>query len=829
MEGFRKNTRRLQLVERIAVAGIMLSSILGGLIYGYVMSEVARRDKLTYLANYRPAPPTRLYDRSGRVFSELYRQKQEIVPYRDIPQHVIQAFLAVEDDNFYNHFGIDIMGIARAMVKNILAGRVVQGGSTLTQQLAKQLMLIEEGTRARTFDQKLRETILALQLEEELSKEEILETYLNIIYLGHGCKGVSCASRLFYEKNVQDLTIPEAAVLARMPKAPVDYSPFRNPKSAMKQNKYVLSRMAEEGVINEEDIEDIHYRFWKAYWPRIVVKAPSETVRSGRVNEAPYFTEHVRQILETNPSIGQERLYSEGLRVYTTLDLDLQRAAENQVQRSLKKVNVYQPIRRANVAESTRDPKTPEGIFKKEFEKSTELDVLQLLGYLTPGNNSSAALERFRQESVSYRTNREIQSAFISIEPGTGFITSMIGGSDFSPKNQFNRAIQAKRQPGSAFKIFVYGAGLETREINSTTGFNDAPFATISRSGRIWDPGNYDEGFRGTVPADLALALSINTCAVQAFFRTGAEPVISLASRLLKVRDVDRFNPDPAMALGSSEVTPFEMATALAILANDGKEVIPYAVRYVTDSNGNILYNQEANIRRAIAIKTRQRKIQVVDPGLAYIIRTMMQKVVNEGTASQGIRSWEGGSFTGDLAAKTGTTQDWSDAWIVAFNPDHAFAVWFGYDQSMFSMAGGQAGGSLASPTLGRVLRDYYNSVPNHPPKFSNTRPTEVIGAGCNGLALKPAVIAGEEKAAPEEGVCSNDEDLAMYDQRELLMKEFGITKEELGSQGRLRFKHEGLDEAAEERRKKIEKERQERLMRQYEQRKRESEQTGGN
>lgn len=788
---------------------LTLGTIFSGLLIGYLISEVHSQKQLKFLVGYEPTPPTRLYDRDGRVFAELYRQRQELIPFHTIPPHVVHAFLSTEDDNFFNHFGIDIPGIFRAAIKNLLAGRVVQGGSTLTQQLAKQLILDAEGSRNRTFNQKIRETVLALQLEEELSKEEILEVYFNIIYLGHGCQGLACASQIFFKEKVPDLTLPQGAVLARMPKAPVDYSPFRNPRKAMEQHKVILNLMANDGIIPEEDIERIHKNFWREYWVQVVVEYPGQTTWGQKLYKAPYFTEHVRQILEANPSIGEEKLYGEGLRVYTTLDLIQQEVAEEEIQKSLKRVNVGSPILRQDVYGYTA--KDPRSLFRKGLEDSSDLDALQLLGYVTPNWNPTVAVEEFRAQSVNYRTNTQVQAAYISIHPSTGYITAMIGGADFSPRNQFNRSILAKRQPGSSFKIFVYGAGIEQRAINTSTGLNDLPFALISKTGRVWDPSNYSEGFSGVVPSKTALALSLNTCAVQTFFRVGAEPVIDLSARLMKIKDRARFNPDPAMALGASEVTPMEMAMALAIIGNKGKDVIPFAIRYVTDSDGNVLYNKEAAIRKIIAIKTQTGQIQVIEPALAYIMRDMMEEVANAGTAQAGLRSYQhdGGLFQGDFAAKTGTTQQWSDAWLVGFNPDFAQAIWFGYDQGKFSMGGRWAGGSLAAPTVGRIMTSYYRRARRDAPRFDRDRPDGIAGADCNGMALAPVEEDGERIEAPTDGVCANDPNLKIYDQRELIMKEFGITKEDLGLEEweRLMFKYENLEQKRKEREQRIKEE----------------------
>ena len=301
-----------------------------GIIFGTITASVDQLESLTLLNRYRPSLPTRLYDRNGKVFAELYRHRQELISFDQIPPHIIHAFIAVEDTNFYTHFGIDFRGIIRAAFKNIAAGKIVQGGSTLTQQLAKQIYLYSEGRRSRSFVQKIRELVLTLQIEEELSKEEILEVFFNVIYLGHGCKGLACAARLYFNKKVSNLSLAEGALLARLPRAPLLYSPFKNPHQARKVHRYVLNRMAQASYLDSSQIEKIHREFWKSYWPRIVMHSPSESAQNSRLNLAPYFTEYVRQILEAVPEIGAEGLYERGLHIYTTLD------RHHQKQRRLK-------------------------------------------------------------------------------------------------------------------------------------------------------------------------------------------------------------------------------------------------------------------------------------------------------------------------------------------------------------------------------------------------------------------------------------------------------------------------------------------------------------
>lgn len=799
-------------MEFLTLGAILWAALGGGLALGLILSQVQAKQELQLLASYRPSTPTRLYDRNGVVFAELYRHKQELVRLQEIPPHVVQAFLAVEDDNFFHHFGLDIPGIFRAMVKNLLAGRITQGGSTLTQQLAKAIYLSNEGERERSFTQKIRETILAIEIEENLSKEEILEVFFNVIYLGHGCQGIACASRLYFDKSVQDLTLAEGALLARLPKAPNDYSPFRYPGKAKQQHIFVLRRMAAAGYLPPEQINQIHNDFWNRYWDRVVVESPSRSLWGQRLDRAPYFTEYVRQILETTPEIGAERLYTRGLRVYTTLDLNQQRIAEDEMRKTIEKVNQYS---RANAqaggrggvdfslfgVRNTLSMIVPlsapysrglddRGQLRKEVEAEM-LDGTQLLTFLSPASNESAAFEEFRKDTYTYTTNLTVQGAFVAIEPRTGYITAMIGGADFSPKNQFNRVLRARRQPGSAFKIFVYGAALETRAYSSTSGVNDAPFYTIAPDGSAWSPSNYDQGFMGLVPAKRAFALSLNTPAVMTFFRIGPEPIIDLASRLMKISDTSRFNPDPAMALGSSELTPMELATASAIIANNGRDVFPYPVRYVTDQSGETLYNQEDRVRRITAIRTRENKIQVIEPGLAYILRQMMKEVANAGTAVNGVRG--DGGFRGDIACKTGTTSNFSDAWIAGFNPEYATTIWFGYDKASITMGSGMAGGQIAAPVMGGFYRRIYTEQNRPYPEFKNLPdqdlpPPDLVVTPCDGFGLGERELEGVVIQAATDGTCGGDR---IYDYRELLMQEMGIKPEDIGREGRVRFRSE--------------------------------------
>ncbi len=781
----------------------LLFSIFAGLIFGSIVVAVDLRVSMSLLNQYRPSTPTRLFDRNGEVFAELYMHRQDIVTFSEIPVDVVHAFLAIEDTSFYKHIGIDVVGILRAALVNLWAGDIVQGGSTLTQQLSKQIYLNSEGKRERSIIQKIRETVLTFQIEEELSKEEILEVFFNVIYLGHGCKGLACASRLYFDKKVSELTLPEGALLARLLRAPVNFSPYKNPTLARKTHYFALKKMAKEGYIEEKEVREIHTKFWLEYWPKIILKSPNQSAWGGRLDEAPYFTDYVRQILEAVPEIGPNKLYNSSLNIYTTLDRAHQRIASEEMEKTRLGVNksarnfavsrgvggvdfrLFELLNTLRLFLPVPNPvmnePSPSFLLREQLEEGL-LDGLQLLTDLNPGDNESSLIDHFRQETSSNFNQLQIQQAFVSIQPQTGYITSMIGGNTFSPRNQYNRVLQARRQPGSAFKIFVYGAGLESRKISSMSPINDAPILQTASDGSSWTPENYEPGFRGLVPARRALAYSLNTCAAEVYFKVGPEPIIDLASRLMKISEPsNRFNPEPSLALGAGEVTPMELTTAVSIIANGGRDVIPFAIRYVTDASGNIIYNQEDEIRKTLSIKARENTLQVIEPGLAYILRDMLQHVGAAGTASSGLKTVA--DYRGQLACKTGTTSNYTDAWVTGFNPEYAATVWYGFDKSSLTMGPGQSGGGTATPVIGKFFRNIYKEKNLPYPVFEEqndwaTAPAGVYLSECKGLALRPRKVGKEVQALKEIGPCGGSR---IYDERALLMHELGITPDELG------------------------------------------------
>ena len=565
--------------------------------------------------------------------------------------------------------------------------------------------------------------------------------------------------------------------------------------------------MAEASYLEPEQVENLHRDFWEEYWPKIIVRSPSQSAWGTRLNEAPYFTEYVRQILEATPEVGAEALYSQSLKIYTTLDIQHQKTAQAEMEKMRAEVSKsarYHALSKGiggvdfelfNLMQSVRmlfpvptpiiSEPTPKENIRKAIEEES-LDGLQILSYLSPADNETAAFEFFRRKTNSNLVQLQVQQAFVSVQPQTGYITAMIGGSRFSPRNQFNRVLQARRQPGSAFKVFVYGSALEQRSISSLSPINDSPFLRAASDGSSWTPENYEPGFRGLVSARRALASSLNTCAVQLYFKIGPEVIIDFASRLMKISASEtRLKPEPPLALGASEITPMELNTAMAIIANGGREVIPFAVRYVRDGSENIIYSQEDKIRKILAIKAREKKIQVIEPGLAYILRNMLEYVSTAGTARYGLQNPSKGGFRGALASKTGTTSNYSDAWITGFNPEYAVTVWFGFDKSSVTLGPGQSGGGIAAPVMGRFFREIYKRKEQAYPHFEEqgertSLPKGIIQSSCKGLALAARFVNSTEQKLQEEGSCAGGR---IYDERRLLMEELGITPEDLGKE----------------------------------------------
>ncbi len=597
-----------------SVGFFLVAAVLAGVCgagVGTFAAFIHESPQIRLLDKWRPSVNTRIRAADGSLVAEFTLENRTLVRLSKMPLSLQYAFLATEDSRFHEHWGIDVKATARAMMKNIKARSIKQGGSTITQQLARNLPIGLD--RKRTVSRKVKEAVIALQIERKFTKDEILELYLNQIYLGEGAYGVESGARTYFGKHVEQLTLAECAMLAALPKSPNTYSPRRNLETGLARRNTVLKLMFKKGYITMRAYDE-------------AVQEPLE-LRQYKTEEqfAEYFVEYVRQQLEETH--GYDRLYRGGLVVETTLDPAMQRAAELAVRKGLA-----------------------------DYETSRAA-VLERLG--EPDDT---------QEKI-------VQAALIAVEPSTGYIKAMVGGRDFS-KFKFNRAVQAQRQPGSAFKPFVYAVALEKGFTASDTFF-DAPFEYPYRDPETgervaWAPENFEDEYFGESTLRQALVRSQNVVAAQLLQEVGLGPVIRLAHKVGISSFIDR---NLSIALGTAVVTPLELVSAYATFANNGIHCRPLSILRVHDPDGNLLEENTITERDSIRADT------------AYLVTYLLQAVIEDGpfatgrTARRFTRSTSG-RIIRPAGGKTGTTENCVDAWFVGYTPDLATAVWVGYDDN---------------------------------------------------------------------------------------------------------------------------------------------------
>lgn len=690
---------------------IIIIGVAAGIVIAFFVIIISDFQNVKALADYQPDTTTKIYDKNGILISELFRQKREVVPFEKIPQNLVNAFIASEDNDFYSHFGINPKGIVRAFFINIFSGKVKQGGSTITQQLSK--ILLTSGNR--NIFRKVKEALISVMMEAGYSKNEILGMYLNQIFLGHGAYGVESASKIYFNKHVWELNLAECAVLASLPSAPNLLSPIRHTKTSINRHKIVLAKMVEAGFITVKEAEKAFLDFWPDYLVYVSEIEPTTNTWSARIDKAPWFTEHVRRMLVRR--YGEEAVYSEGLQVYTTLDVNKQIAGQRILKDSLSR----QGLVSAGLTMKTFDPR----IVKKEGENTVPLSAaeeqnlklnyhlraeiieeLEGINFISGLDVVSDFIDKYKETYVDDRDQQRVEGCIISINHENGYIEAMIGGGEFSSINQLNRTIQSRRQSGSAIKPLLYAAALETGKFTPATPVLDSPIVYLDTDGNEWMPENYENEYYGFVRLRRALEKSINIISIRIADALGIDTVMNYYARLLKFNDNEKKTRIPrnlSIALGSFEVSPFELTTAYAIIANGGKEVIPFSIRYIKDRNGEILENMEKDVEQQLAEKTKNGTIQVIRPATAQLMISMLRSVISAGTA----RHANPGRAAG---GKTGTTSNWMDAWFVGFTPQLTTGLWMGYDKLGLALGSGQAAGGIAAPVWGRYMREALSS-----------------------------------------------------------------------------------------------------------------------
>jgi len=668
------------VVKAVGQAVYWLILVGAGVTFGMINVLSQNLPDPATLEHYEPSLPTKVYDRNGELITQFQVERRYITPLSGFPQHLLDATVSIEDERFYKHNGVDAEAILRAAWVNLKTMKKSQGGSTITQQLARDLFL----TRERTFGRKAREALLAMEIERQYSKDEILYFYLNQTYYGHNAYGAEAAARVYFGKNAKDLTLEEAAMIAGLPRNSSGYSPYVHPVAAKERRDTVLYKMWELGYITEEEYETARNKPVKT--------APFEREPS----KAPYFAEYVRKVLIRR--YGSEKVFRGGLEVHTTLDLRLQKMADDAVTWGLNRLDEVVPTAAFKYDPNLKLEKIERGQvrFVKVIDVTEAYAECDLGGGITGTLDISPAEWTFpfepeekikvgdeisvkitdidkkeRKCALFYEERPFIQASLIAIQPSTGDIVAMIGGADFN-ESQFNRSVQSRRQPGSAFKVFVYTAAIDNG-FTPADVIIDAPFR-IQADGVVWAPHNYSQSNSGEMTIRHAIEQSINIVAAKVIDQVGVETVVDYA---YKMGIKSELVPVYSLALGTSDVTVLDMTSAFGTLANFGERVEPRAITKIEDRYGNTI--EEFPVDSEV----------VLPPETCAVMVNLMEGVISNGTAAVSRRY----GFTGKGAGKTGTTEEGADTWFVGFVPsDLACGVWVGRDdhESMSIRATGE-------------------------------------------------------------------------------------------------------------------------------------------
>jgi penicillin-binding protein 1A len=583
---------------------ITIFSLFIGSACGFLIWSISDLPELKSLESFKPSESSFIYSSDGVVLAELYIERRNFIPHYNIPDHVKKALIAIEDQRFYSHPGVDILGILRAVYKDLVKRDIVEGGSTITQQLSKMLFLRPE----KTITRKIKEAIISAQIEKKYTKEEILGMYLNQAYFGTRAYGIEAAAQTYFGKETNELTIAEAALLAGLLKAPSKYSPFKNPENAIIRRRLVLKNMLDNGFISKEQFDRANLE-------------PLPLKPNFRRYEAPYFIELLRQNLEFRYG---DSIYKSGFKIYSTIDFKMQKAAERAISKGI--------------------------------------------------------------EIIEKRTSPGIQASLVAIDIKNGNIKAMVGGNDFW-KSQYNRATQALRQPGSAFKPFVYAAailnGMHAEDIvlDKPVSFKGA------KPNSLWSPKNYDNEYHGNVTLKKALALSLNAATVRLAYTVGINKVIDIAKQCGIKSSIPPYLP---IALGAADVTPMELTHAYSVLAT-GKRFNPSLLEKIVDRNGSVIETNQLHYENILPQ-------EVVEE-----MKTLLKEVVETGTA---VKAKE---LKRTIYGKTGTTNDYSDAWFIGFDDSLVVGVWVGRDNHK-PIGNKETGARAALPIWIDFMKEIYKN-----------------------------------------------------------------------------------------------------------------------
>lgn len=713
-------------------SALFFAAIVFGSLLGLGLSETVNIKNTEYITSFDIALPTKLLDINGELITEFASdEKREIISLNRLPQHMIDALLTREDRIFYKHHGFSFKAVMRAVVGK-LTGRSLGGGSTLTQQIAGTLYCDRSDM---SILRKIKELWWAIQMERHLSKNEILELYLNKIYFGGGTYGVNAASKYYFGHSAEEITPAEAAILVIQLSNPAFYNPFDHPNRAMDRQKDVLNFMVKAGYISKENADDSFEDFWSNF----DYTRTSTSAYMMRDDKAPWFSEYVRRELG-NMIYGSQSIYTSGFTVNTTLNLKHQQHAQRIMEKYIRIANErYQAEHssRSGMAFTTYIPMTEllSLVFNlpaiKVSEQRAEAianaaymsqinPILDIVTMMTGCNNLKVSIiNRANSETKKESEKTTIEGTMVSLENDTGYITALVGGSKFDQENQFIRAVQARVQPGSSFKPLYYTEAIDSRKFTPVTPISDTPVVFHTADGKPYIPLNFKGEWEGDVEVWYALCRSMNIPSLKVLDGIGFDAAINRAVSLLGISKEElpsrAFVPGYPLGLGVCSVRPIEMARAFSIIASGGKEITPMTIRTVEDRNGNIIMNPEREIREAQRAKGEA--IQILSPQTAFVMSKLLENTVN-GPGTLSAQSWKfdyktdkGQKYSIHAGGKTGTTQNWADAWTVGFTPYNTAAFWFGFDKPGQSLGLKITGATLAGFAWGDYMREIHRGM----------------------------------------------------------------------------------------------------------------------
>ena len=741
----------------ILISLLLFASVLAGAGLGKALAVTRNTINTENFTEFTTALPTKLLDINGELITEFASdEKREIIALNKLPPQMINALITREDRIFYEHHGYSAKALSRAVI-GVLTNSKLGGGSTLTQQIAGTLY---RDRKEMSITRKLKELWWSIQMERRYSKDEILEIYLNKIYFGGGTYGVNAACKYYFGHNAMQITPAEASMLVIQLSNPMFYNPFENTTRAQEMQGYILNEMVQEGYLSQEEADES----FDSFWANFDYNRSNSSAYAMRRDEAPWFSEYVRREL-SDMLYGTEDLYTGGYTVNTTVNLHYQRAAddimsdyivyankaykrtlnENRLDYFRRYIPVTELITLAfNLTNLQVSEKRAKQLALSAYAKEAN-PVMDIMSLLT-GLDTLKTQMVMRGNEITKRASEKdtVEGTMISVENDTGYINAIVGGSRYDESNQFIRATQAKIQPGSSFKPLYYSAAIDTKAVTMTTVLSDTPAVFITANGEPYLPKNYGGHYRGNIEVWQALCLSLNIPALKILETAGFDAAIVRSTDLLGIPENEwearSIIPLYALGLGVCSVRPIEMAKAYATIANNGKEVTPIAIRYIEDKNGNIMLNPERELKDKEAANGGPK--QIISPQNAFIMQEMLKMTVSRGTLASGsnysstmktiqkdkgkgykfrFTDETGKTFNMPVAGKTGTTQNWADAWAIGFTPYVTSVFWFGFDRPGQSLGLSITGSSLAAPAWGdfmhianenRPYKPFFNKIP---------------------------------------------------------------------------------------------------------------------